>query len=74
MYHKHSELSTPPRQEDQWIFVPVNAEVRKVGVIPHEQEVSQRFVVLLGDELQRGVGHERAVTVQVESLQRKAGL
>jgi len=36
--------------------------------------VSQRFVVLLRYELQHAVGHQRAVTVEVEALQREAGL
>lgn len=74
MYHKHSQLSTPPGQEDQRVFVPIDAEVREVGVIPQEQEVSQRFVVLLRDELQCGIGHQCIVTVEVEALQRKARL
>ena len=74
MYHQYSQLSAPPCQEDQGILVAVDAEVGEVGVIPQEQEVSQRFVVLLRDELQGGVGHERAVTVEVEAFQREARL
>lgn len=74
MYHQHSQLSTSPCQEDQRVLVPIDAEVREVRVIPQEQEVSQRFVVLLRDELQCGVRHQCAVTVEVEALQRKAGL
>ena len=74
MYHQYSQLSTSPCQEDQWVFVPVDTEVGEVGVIPQEQEVSQRFVVLLRDELQCSVGHQCIVTVKMEALQRQAGL
>lgn len=74
MYHQYSQLSTSPCQEDQWVFIPIDTEVREVGVIPQEQEVSQRFVVLLRDELQCGVGHQCVVTIEVEALQRKAWL
>lgn len=74
MHHQYSQLSASPCQEDQRVFVAIDAEVREVGVIPQEQEVSQRFVVLLRDELQCGVGHQCAVTVEVEALQRKARL
>lgn len=74
MDHQHSQLSTSPCQEDQRVFVPIDAEVGEVGVIPQEQEVTQRFVVLLRDELQRSVGHQCAVTVEVQALQGKARL
>lgn len=74
MYHQYSQLSTSPCQEDQRIFIAIDTEVREVGVIPQEQEVSQRFVVLLRDELQGGVGHQCAVTVEVEAIQRQARL
>lgn len=74
MYHEYSQLSTSPSQEDQRVFVTIDAEVREVRAIPQEQEVSQRFVVLLGDELQCGVGHRHAVTVEVKSLEGKARL
>lgn len=74
MYHQDGQLSTSPCQEDQRVFVAIDAEVREVGAILQEQEVSQRFVVLLRDELQRGVGHQHAVAVEVKSLKGKAGL
>ncbi len=74
MYHQYSQLSTSPCQEDQGIFVAIDAEVREVRVIPQEQEVRQRFVVLLRDELQCGVRHQCIVAVEVETLQGKAGL
>lgn len=74
MYHEYSQLSTSPCQEDQRVFVTIDAEVREVRAIPQEKEVSQRFVVLLGDELQCGIGHWHAVTVEVKSLEGKARL
>lgn len=74
MYDEHSEASAPPRHEDQRILVAVVAEVGEDGIVPDELEVSQRLVVLLSDQLQRGVRHQRVVAVQVESLQGEAGL
>lgn len=74
MYNEDSKARTPPRHEDQRIFVAVVAEVGEDGVVSDELKVSQRLVVLLSDELQCRVGNQRVVTVQVESLQRKAGL
>lgn len=74
MYHQYSQLSTSPCQQDQGVFDPIDAEVGEVGVIPQEQEVRQCFFVLMSDERQDAVGHQCAVTVQVEALEREAGL
>lgn len=74
MYHQNSQLSTPPRQKDQGVFVAIDAEVGEVGAIPQEQEVSQCFVVVLRDELQSGVANQRAVTVEMNPFQGEAGL
>ena len=68
VYHQHSKLRTSPSQEDEGVFIAIDAEVWEVGTILQEQEVSQSFVVLLRDELQSGVGHQRAVTVKVKTL------
>ncbi len=74
MDDQDSEVHTAPGEENQWVLVVVDAEVRESSVVSHQNEMAQGFVVLLRDELHNTIGHQRAVAIQMDPLQGHTGL